>query len=85
MALFTVRPQTRPHDRARPMALGAAPERANRTVKRVSFPLHGATHNDASGHPFLHRAPQAPCDRRPAGLRPWRAACSIAGPAHPSS
>ena len=29
MALFTVRPETRPHDRARPTALGAARERGN--------------------------------------------------------
>ena len=60
MALFTVRPETRPHDRARTLALGAARERENRTVKRVGIPVHGANRNDASGHPFLHRAPRRP-------------------------
>ena len=61
MALFTVRPQTRwPSDPADPSAKGAALERLNRTVKGVHFPVHGATHNNASGHPFLHRAPRRP-------------------------
>ena len=66
MALFTVRPETRPHDRARPTALGAARERATPTVKQVSIPVHGAIHDDASGHPFLHRAPRRPA----AGVQP---------------
>ena len=60
MALFTVRPETRSHYGARLTATGAVLERANRTVKRVSFYLHGAACNDASGHPFLHRAPRRP-------------------------
>ena len=60
MALFTVRHETRPHDIARLMAKGAAPACDSPTVKQVTFPLHGVTDNDASGHPFLHRAPRRP-------------------------
>ena len=60
-ASFTVqRVNPWPNDRAGLMAKGAAPERQNRTVKRMTFSLHGADHNDASGHPFLHRAPRRP-------------------------
>ena len=59
--MFTVQPVTLwPHDFADLLAQEAAPERENPTVKRVSFPVHGATRNDASGHPFLHRAPRRP-------------------------
>ena len=58
MALFMVQPETRwPHDRADLMA-PAVLERDSRTVKQVNIPVHGATRNDASGHPFLHRAPR---------------------------
>ena len=60
MALFTVRTETRSHNHARLTALGAALERLFPTVKQVSIPVHGATRNDASGHPFLHRAPRRP-------------------------
>ena len=60
MALFTVRPETRPHDLASLMAKGAAPACDSPTVKQVTLPLHGATPNDASGHPFLHRATRRP-------------------------
>ena len=60
MALFTVRPETRPHDSARTMATGAAPERANRTVRRVTFRLHGADINRTPRRSFLHRAPRRP-------------------------
>ena len=59
MALFMVQSETRwPHDRARLMAKGAAREHDSRTVKQVSIPVHGATFNDAFGHPFLHRVPR---------------------------
>lgn len=58
MALFSVRPETLwPHDRARLMASTAALECDSRTVKQVTFPVHGATHNGASRRPFLHRVP----------------------------
>ena len=60
MALFTARPETRPHESARLAAPGAALERANRTVQRLTFSVHGATDSDASGHPLLHRAPRRP-------------------------
>ena len=66
MALFTVQPETRwPHDRADLLA-PAVLERDSRTVKQVSIPVHGATHNDASGHPFLHRVPR----RTATGVQP---------------
>ena len=66
MALFMVQPETRwPHDRARLMA-PAVLERDSRTVKQVSIPVHGATHNDAFGHPFLHRVPR----RTATGVQP---------------
>ena len=60
MALFTARPETRPHESASLAAPGAALERANRTVQWLTFPVHGATDSDALGHPFLHRAPRRP-------------------------
>lgn len=67
MALFMVQPETpRPHDRADLMAPAAALERDSRTVKQVSIPVHGAIHNDAFGHPFLHRVPR----RTAAGVQP---------------
>ena len=67
MALFMVQPETRwPHDRARLMAKGAARERFFPTVKQVSIPVHGATHNDALGHLLLHRVPR----RTAAGVQP---------------
>ena len=66
MALFTVQPETRwPHHRARLMA-PAVLERDSRTVKQVSIPVHGATFNDAFGHPFLHRVPR----RAATGVQP---------------
>ena len=73
MALFTARPETRPYESARLAALGAAPERANRTVQRLTFSVHGAARNDALGHPFLHRVP----GRRATGVQP------VPGPAAP--
>ena len=67
MALFTVQPETPwPHDRARLMAKGAAREHDSRTVKQVTIPVHGATHNDAFGHPFLHCVPR----RTATGVQP---------------
>lgn len=60
MALFMVQPETWwPYDRARLMAK-AALDRDTRTVKQVIIPVHGATHNDAFGHPLLHRVPRRP-------------------------
>ena len=67
MALFMVQPETRwPHDRASLMAWAPTLERVSRTVKQVNIPVHGATHNDAFGHPFLHRVPR----RAATGVQP---------------
>ena len=60
MALFTVRPEIRPLDPARLKAQRAALACDSLTVNRATSPRHGATRNDASGHPFLHRAPRRP-------------------------
>ena len=58
MALFSVRPETRwPHQRASLMA-PAVLERDSRTVKQVTIPVHGATHNGAIRRPFLYRVPR---------------------------
>ena len=57
----SVRPQTRwPHHTARPMARAVSPERDSRTVKQVTFLLHGANRNGAPRRPFLHRVPRRP-------------------------
>ena len=60
MALFSVQPETSwPHHRVILMAQ-AALVRDSQTVKQVTIPVHGATHNSAHKRPFLHRAPKRP-------------------------
>ena len=61
MALFTVRPETRwPHRLGIAMAQATAGERDSRTVRQVTFSLHGADLNSAPRRPFLHRVPGRP-------------------------
>ena len=61
VALFSVRPPCRwPNRTARLMANDSARERDSRTVKQVTFHLHGANRNGAPGRPFLHRVPRRP-------------------------
>ena len=61
VALFMAQPKTRRlQDSARVMALAATPERDSRTVKQVTFLLHGVNTNGALWCPFLHRVPRRP-------------------------
>ena len=83
MALFMVQPETWwPHDRADLMAPTVL-ERDSRTVKQVSIPVHGANHNDAFGHPFLHRVPRRTATGVQPVPQPW--ALRAATRAMPSS
>ena len=57
--LSSVRPESRwPHHTVRQMAKAVTRERDSRTVKQMSFLLHGANRNGAPGSPFLHRVPR---------------------------
>ena len=84
--LSSVRPETRwPHHTVRPMAKAVTRERDSRTVKQVTFSLHGANHNGAPQASLPAPRPRTPCDRRPAGPRLPVVACSNAGHARQPS
>ena len=67
VALFMVQPETLwPHDRAGLSASAATLERDSRTVKQVTFPVHGVSQNGAPRRPCLHRVPR----RTATGVQP---------------